>query len=116
MQQLLGGTLERRVSDFIKDCLSDDKITMYVSNFGDLLESQSKEEPYRSRTATERTQSKFSAYKKLYLLVPDLAGSIVGKSNAKRGSSRFFELLQNRRLNQDLIYRILDVAFKKIPK
>ena len=33
---------------------------------------------------------------------------MVGRVNAKRGANRVFELFQNRRLLQELIYRVFD--------
>ncbi len=38
----------------------------------------------------------------------DLAANMIGRSNARRGARRIFAVLQNRRLNQHLLYTILD--------
>lgn len=42
----------------------------------------------------------------VYLL--DLAANMIGRSNARRGARRIFSVLQNRRLNQHLIYTAVD--------
>ena len=38
----------------------------------------------------------------------DLAANMIGRSNARRGARRIFAVLQNRRLNQHLVYTIVD--------
>lgn len=40
--------------------------------------------------------------------VPDLLGNMVGRQNARKGARRLFTVLQNKRLNQDLVYTLLD--------
>jgi len=41
---------------------------------------------------------------------PDLAANMIGRSNARRGARRIFAVLQNRRLNQHIVYTIIDEA------
>jgi len=38
----------------------------------------------------------------------DLAANMIGRSNARRGARRIFAVLQNRRLNQHIVYTIID--------
>lgn len=38
----------------------------------------------------------------------DLLGNMVGRQNARKGARRLFTVLQNKRLNQDLVYTLLD--------
>ena len=38
----------------------------------------------------------------------DLVANMIGRSNARRGARRIFAVLQNRRLNQHLLYTIVD--------
>ena len=40
----------------------------------------------------------------------DLAANMIGRSNARRGARRIFAVLQNRRLNQHIVYTIVDEA------
>ncbi|CAG8699267.1 5666_t:CDS:2, partial [Acaulospora colombiana] len=39
---------------------------------------------------------------------PELAANMIGRSNARRGARRMFAVLQNRRLNQHLVYTVFD--------
>jgi hypothetical protein len=38
----------------------------------------------------------------------DLAANMIGRSNARRGARRIFAVLQNRRLNQHIVYTVMD--------
>ena len=45
----------------------------------------------------------------------DLAANMIGRSNARRGARRIFAVLQNRRLNQHLVYTVVDeVRFRVV--
>lgn len=47
----------------------------------------------------------------------DLLGNMVGRQNARKGARRLFTVLQNKRLNQDLVYTLLDeVIFALFPE
>ncbi len=78
-----------------------------------------------SRTAEEKLRTRDDANRKLSALIPgeyfislslihiltypiDLGANMIGRSNARRGSRRIFAVLQNRRLNQHLMYTIVD--------
>lgn len=45
---------------------------------------------------------------KLIVVTVDLAANMIGRSNARRGARRIFAVLQNRRLNQHIVYTIID--------
>jgi len=46
----------------------------------------------------------YSLFKFLFYL--DLAANMIGRSNARRGARRMFAVLQNRRLNQHIVYTV----------
>jgi len=66
------------------------------------------------RSVEERTHTRRSANQKLSTFMPDLVASILGRSNARRGARRIFSILQNRRLNQHLLYTILDEVIQAL--
>jgi len=43
-----------------------------------------------------------------------LLGSLIGKKKANYGAEFLFELFQNRRLNQHLMYTLFDELFKTV--
>jgi len=87
---------------------------------GELRSNQS------SRTTEEKLRTREEANRKLSSLVPgqflavaverqsdvthiiDLAANMIGRTNARRGARRMFAVLQNRRLNQHIVYSIVD--------
>ena len=72
---------------------------------GQLLRPTSK---IPTRSQSERDQTRLDAYRKLHLYLPDLIGSVTGRNNSKRGSTRIFEIVQNRGLNMEALYRAAD--------
>ena len=60
------------------------------------------------RTPEQKQRTRDDANRKLSTLVPDLAANMIGRSNARRGARRIFAVLQNRRLNQHIVYTVLD--------
>lgn len=42
------------------------------------------------------------------ICLSDVAANMIGRSNARRGARRIFAVLQNRRLNQHIVYTVLD--------
>jgi len=63
------------------------------------------------RTPEERVTTREDANRKLSAFMPDIAANMIGRSNARRGARRMFTVLQNRRLNQHIIYSVVDEVF-----
>lgn len=99
LQQLLGGTIERKVRDNVKMLAQDENILKYISLVQDSLwpggQLQRDKKP---RTAAEKKKTRTEASLMLATLVPDLAGSVVGRVNAQLASRRIFATLNNSRL------------------
>lgn len=99
LQQLLGGTIERKVRDNVKTLISEDSLLRYVDMVkenmwpdGQLLRDRG------PRSQSERKKTRTEASLMLATLVPDLAGSVVGRVNAQAASRRIFATLNNPRL------------------
>ncbi|KAF8323847.1 hypothetical protein DL93DRAFT_2222735 [Clavulina sp. PMI_390] len=109
LQQVLGGTLERKLREAIHSLFDDTHVLRYLQSLRDTLwpggQWRSASAP---RTTSMKAQTREDANKKLAALVPDLAGNMIGASNAKRGARRLFAVLQNRRLNQHIVYTVMD--------
>lgn len=99
LQQLLGGTIERKVRENIKALVQEDAILRYINLLKDHLWSRGqliRNKP--TRTSTEKKRSRKEASLMLATLVPDLAGGVVGRLNAQAASRRIFATLNNPRL------------------
>lgn len=122
VQQLFGGTVDRRVTEQVKWVFSRENVIYVLERIKESLwpggkwwsssaaEGQQKQQqqPPAPRTIEEKLRSKLKAKGNVVQLVPELLGGVVGRQNAKRGAERLFFILQNRRLNQHLIYKLFD--------
>ena len=99
LQQLLGGTIERKVRDNVKMLIHEDSILKYLGLFqGNLWPDGQLNRDRKPRTAAERKKTRTEASLMLATLVPDLAGSVVGRANAQTASRRIFATFNNSRL------------------
>ena len=109
IQQVFGGTVERKVTEYLKWMFSDDNILLGVDLVKDKFWPSGKwNEDLHVRTALQIQELKSEAQSKMAQVLPELLGGVVGKHNARRGADRIFTVLQNKRLNQHLIYLMLD--------
>jgi sorting nexin-25 len=115
LQQVLGGTIERKIRENVKGLLSKTRLMSYINLLRDGLWPGGKlKPPGVPRTAEEKIRIRDEANRKLSSLVPDLAANMIGRSNARRGARRIFAVLQNRRLNQHIAYTIIDEVFSAL--
>ncbi|TDL28105.1 hypothetical protein BD410DRAFT_782067 [Rickenella mellea] len=112
LQQVLGDTIERKLRDSISSLLDEPHLMTFVNIFKDSMWPGGQLKPPGSpRSADEKTRTREEANRKLTALLPDVAANMIGRSNARRGARRIFAVMQNRRLNQHIIYTILDEIF-----
>ena len=110
LHQLLGGTVERKVRDTVRSLVAEDSVVKYISllkgtmwpNGGPLRTE------WPPRTEDQKAHSRREASVTLATLIPDLAGNVVGRSNAQAASRRIFATVNNGRLNTHLAFTILD--------
>ena len=118
LHQLLGGTIERKVRDNFKMLVQEDAVLKYTDILRDALwpDGQLMTTAGRNnnsngngnangagrkkvpRTASEKAKTRREASLMLATLVPDLAGSVVGRLNAQAASRRMFATFNNQRL------------------
>ncbi|RDB29667.1 Sorting nexin-12 [Hypsizygus marmoreus] len=112
LQQVLGGTIERKIRENVKALLEESRALSFIKIFRDSLWPGGKlKPPTPPRTSEEKLRTRDEANRKLSSLVPDLAANMIGRSNARRGARRMFAVLQNRRLNQHIAYTVVDEVF-----
>lgn len=130
LQQVLGGTIERKVREAVTISLSGDALATHINMLKELMWPEGKMRPPAPvRNAEDKLHTREAAFRKLTYLMPgqlaksimqarreadldfrtaDVAASLIGRSNARRGARRVFAMIQNRRLLQHLIYTLLD--------
>ncbi|KAH6981228.1 PXA domain-containing protein [Ilyonectria sp. MPI-CAGE-AT-0026] len=109
LQQLLGGTIERKVRDNVKMLVQEDSLLRYIGMVQDSMWPGGQlQRDRKPRTAAEKKKTRTEASLMLATLVPDLAGSVVGRVNAQAASRRIFATLNNSRLNAHLVFTMVD--------
>ncbi|KAK6395260.1 hypothetical protein LTR65_000730 [Meristemomyces frigidus] len=99
LHQLLGGTIERKVRETAKTALQDESLARYVDLLRDTMWPGGKQRPPSvPRTPAEKARTRKEASLLLGALIPDLAGSVVGKGNAQAASRKIVAMLNNQRL------------------
>lgn len=99
LQQLLGGTIERKVRDNVKALVQEESMLRILGIARNALWPEGKlVRDRRVRTTVEKKKTRTEASLMLATLVPDLAGSVVGRANAQAASRRIFATLNNSRL------------------
>ena len=105
LHQLLGGTIERKVRDVVDGAIEDESLVSYI----DLLKSTmwpggEPRQVTTPRTVQEKSRSKQEATMILGALIPDFAGSVVGRANAQAASRKIMAAINNQRLKYDVSY------------
>jgi len=109
LQQVLGSTIERKARDLFKLHTEESQILSFINIIKEDIWPKGQLSTTRiPRSDEERTKTRHTANQKLSAFMPDLVASMLGRSNARRGARRIFSVLQNRRLNQHLLYTVLD--------
>ncbi|KAL2133791.1 hypothetical protein VTI74DRAFT_1688 [Chaetomium olivicolor] len=112
LHQLLGGTIERKLRENVKALVQEDALLKYIGLLKEGLWPgglpRDKQDPRVPRTAQEKARTRTEASLMLATLVPDLAGSVVGRLNAQAASRRVFATFNNARLNAHLAFTLLD--------
>nr|KAJ3423252.1 Intermediate filament protein [Polyrhizophydium stewartii] len=110
LQQLFGGTVERRVNESLRWAVSEDNTAYVLSSVLNMFWPKGVWNPQFGppRTAEAKRRTFTDTQSKLAMLLPEYVGGMVGRQNARRGALRWCGLFQNRLLNQHLIYTLLD--------
>jgi sorting nexin-25 len=99
LHQLLGGTIERKARETAKTALEDDKLAGYVESLKSTMWPEGKMRPSSvPRTPAEKARTRKEAALLLEALMPDIAGSVVGKYNAQAAGRKLVAVLNNPRL------------------
>ncbi|KAF2430595.1 intermediate filament protein-like protein [Tothia fuscella] len=111
LQQLLGGTIERKVRENAKGVLSDESIARGVNMVVDGMWPggvKKADGGVLPRSAVEKGRSRQEAGVVLASLIPEVVGSVVGRTNAQAAARRVLAMVNNERLLTHLVFTILD--------
>ena len=112
LHQLLGGTVERKIRDAAHALTSEASVLRAVDLLMQTFWPPGGSGPLRRdfppRTELMKQRSRQEASVVLAALIPDLAGNVVGRANAKAASRRLLATVNNQRLNSHLAFSVLD--------
>ncbi|EXJ86084.1 hypothetical protein A1O1_06453 [Capronia coronata CBS 617.96] len=109
LHQLLGGTIERKVRELAKGFTQEESLLRYIEMVKETMwPGGGKMREAKPRTAAEKKESRVEASMMLATLIPDLAANVVGRTNAQAAARRLSATMNNARLNQHLVFTILD--------
>ncbi|KAI9334737.1 hypothetical protein BDR26DRAFT_866680 [Obelidium mucronatum] len=104
LQHILGGAIERRVSEGLKSIVTEDAMAMRIQSLKESIFNS----VWSVRTPELKAKTRQASSSKMTHLSLALLGKVVGKKNARRGALKFLWVFQNSVLNRQLIYMILD--------
>ncbi|GAM87709.1 hypothetical protein ANO11243_057360 [Dothideomycetidae sp. 11243] len=109
LHQLLGGTVERKIRDTARALADEPSLVRYVDMVREMMWPGGKIKPPSAvRSLAEKNRSRKEAALVLASLIPDMAGSVVGRANAQQASRKIAALLNNHRLNTHLVMQLFD--------
>ncbi|EWC44000.1 hypothetical protein DRE_01352 [Drechslerella stenobrocha 248] len=115
LHQLLGGTIERKVREQVRNLTSEDSIERYIHMLRDSLWADKKFIFSRPpRTVKEKSHSKREAKWMISTLITDAAANVVGRSSAGGAGRRLFSVFNNERLNCHVAFLIFDTLIDEL--
>lgn len=117
VQLTYGGTINRQVRDLISGCFDETNLHHYLSSLLKALwpvNDADDDKPTPERTDDMKEMTAHAAKSLIIDNIPDILQNLVGAQNAKNGSIKIFEILQNETYNKQLIYDLLEVLLVEI--
>lgn len=117
VQLTYGGTINRQIRDLISGCFDETNLHHYLSSLLKTLwpvNDVEEEKPIPERTDDMKEMTAHAAKSLIVDNVPDILCHLVGAQNAKNGSTKLFEVLQNETYNKQLTYDLLEVLLVEI--
>lgn len=117
VQLTYGGTINRQIRDLISGCFDETNLHHYLSSLLKTLwpvNDVEEEKPIPERTDDMKEMTAHAAKTLIVDNIPDILCHLVGAQNAKNGSTKLFEVLQNETYNKQLIYDLLEVLLVEI--
>ncbi|KIJ26657.1 hypothetical protein M422DRAFT_272229 [Sphaerobolus stellatus SS14] len=91
LQQVFGGTIERKLRDTVRSYVDESHLLRFVTIFKDnMWPGGSLKSSGVPHSTEEKARTRDEANRKLSALMPDLAANMIGRSNARRGARRIF--------------------------
>lgn len=115
VQQILGGTIEKKIREAVGGLATEDSMTTLIQKVTDSVWPEGKSKPPTPvRSAGEKIKCKHDAQVIVQALIRDASIKIVGGSSSRYAGAHAFEMFQNEILNAHLVYTFLDVLVEHV--
>ena len=116
VQLTYGGTINRQLRDLISSYFDETSLHQYASEYLKAFWPSDDEviKNIPERTDDMKEMTAHAARSLIIDNIPDILCSLVGQQNAKNGSLKIFDVLQNEKYNKQLIYDLLEVLLVEI--
>ncbi|KAK7496497.1 hypothetical protein BaRGS_00012149 [Batillaria attramentaria] len=105
-----GSNINRQLREIVKWTYSEQMLLFYIRTFkesmwpgGVLAQSPA------PKTEAQKFETRMAAKHKLLQNIPDTLKNLVGEDNARHGTIKVFEVLQDKTLNKHLLYNLLEI-------
>ncbi|XP_052796615.1 sorting nexin-25-like [Mya arenaria] len=110
-----GRSINRQLRETVDWMFSEPMIIYYIRNFRESMWPNGKlADPVPTRTDEEKLRTRLKAKEKFMRMQPDAVKSLVGEENARRGTIKMFEVMQDVRLNKHILYELLLLLLKQV--
>ncbi|XP_065098291.1 sorting nexin-25 [Paramisgurnus dabryanus] len=115
VQVTFGRTINKQIRDTVNWIFSEQMLVYYINIFRDTFWPDGKLAPHnKTRSESERRETKERAQQKLLDNIPDALQNLVGQQNARYGIIKIFNALQEARANKHLLYILLEMLLKEL--
>lgn len=115
VQQILGGTIEKKIREAVNGLANENNLTNLINKVtGSIWPDGAMKKPTPPRTNSEKLKCRHDAQVIVNALLRDASIKIVGGSSSRYASAHLFEMFQNEILNAHLVFTLLDVLVEQL--
>ena len=109
LQQIMGGTVERRIREIFAALTTPQQLTQYNDNLREVLYPGGEPRPAPPvRSAAAKAKTRRDAEALVTALLVENTGSVLGRGQGRDAAKRLVRCLGNERLNRHLVYCLVD--------
>ncbi|ANB14223.1 Mdm1p [Sugiyamaella lignohabitans] len=115
LQQLLGGTIEKKVRDVVSSLTSVKSVTDVIQTVrNSVWPGGSLKKSAPPRTASEKIKTRHDAMILLQQLIYNASARVIGGSSSRYAARHLFSMYQNQILNTYLVFSLTDMLLKEL--
>lgn len=110
-----GSSINKQIRETVQWLVSEPMLTFYLQTFIESMWPDGRLKPkFKERTDEEKKDTALEAQVKFLENVPEALQNLIGHENARRGFSKIFLSLQDKRLNKHLLYKLMEETVEEV--